>query len=268
MIAEHSTRIMTGTYSDSQNRLRARQVRHPLAQVLVRERDVPRLLGHVDGHHPLHDRVQGLALAQHVLLGVVDGLLAGEDAEAERDRQRAGDQRDDRREPLAAAAACRARRRRCGSPSPGTSWCGCTLRPPRAGSSGTPASRWAPRTRTPSGRGSGSTRSAGRPWRRWPAATCRSRSAARPDCDWYQGCRPIGSVAGRIQRSSFVDDGELRRVPVDVGVRVEVASHRPLGQCGQHVDVRGVVAHFHVAAPAPDDASAVLTAMTEPPRPR
>ena len=52
----------------------------------MRERDVPSLLGHMDGHHPLHDRMQRLALAQHVLLGVVDGLLAGENAEPERDR--------------------------------------------------------------------------------------------------------------------------------------------------------------------------------------
>jgi hypothetical protein len=75
-------------------------VRNPLAQVFVRERDVPRLLGDVDGHHPFHDRVQRLAFAQDVLLSVVDGFLAGEDAEPERDRKRSGDQRDDRLDPL------------------------------------------------------------------------------------------------------------------------------------------------------------------------
>ena len=197
-IAEHSTRMMSGTYSDSQNRLRGRHGRHPLAQVLVGERDVAGLLGHVDRHHPLHDRVQPLALAQHVLLGVVDGLLAREHPEEER-RSAAG------RRPAgspagstAAAGAYPARRRRCGSPSPGTSWCGCTLRPPRAGSTGTPASRWAPRRRTPSDRGSECSRNAGRPWRRWPAATCRSRSgvpAAAP-------CTKGGGRSGRLPAGS------------------------------------------------------------------
>jgi hypothetical protein len=36
-------------------------------------------------------------------------------------------------------------------------------------------------------------------------------------CDWYQGCRPIGSLAGRIQRSSFgttVNSGESQSISV------------------------------------------------------
>jgi hypothetical protein len=54
-----------------------------------------------------------------------------------------------------------------------------------------------------------------------------------------------------------LDHRELRGIPVDVGVWIEVASHRPLGQCAEHVDVRLVfwaVAYFHIAAPAPDHA--------------
>ncbi len=176
-----------------------------------------------------------LALAQHVLLGVVDGLLSGEHAEEERDRQRSGGQRDQRRRASAAGAACREHRRRCGSPSPETSWCGCTLRPTRAGSTGIPESRWAPRTRSSSGRGSGSTRTADRPWRRWPAATCRSRSAAPPAAPDTSGdgradrC-PAGPSARRCRR---------RRTPATPSrcrcTGLKFRRTEPFREGGQHV---------------------------------
>jgi hypothetical protein len=44
--------------------------------------------------------VQRFTLAQNVLLGVVDRFLTGKDAEPERDRQRPGDQRDQRGQPI------------------------------------------------------------------------------------------------------------------------------------------------------------------------
>ena len=78
------------------------QARQSLAQILMGEGDVPSLLGDVDGHHPLHNRVQGSAvgaLAQHIFLSVVDRFLPGEDAEEERDRQRAGEHRQQRGQP-------------------------------------------------------------------------------------------------------------------------------------------------------------------------
>lgn len=88
--------------------------------------------------------------------------------------------------------------------------------------------------------------------------------APHPDLDLaFPRLRLVPGVAAqRIGRREdppgiVVRDGELRRLPVDIGVRVEIPPHRPLGQCGQHFHVLGVVGHVHVAAPPPNYARPV-----------
>src|SRR5271165_5758742 len=68
-------------------------------------------------------------------------------------------------------------------------------------------------------------------------------------------------AAQRVRRGEHparvvLRDGELRGIPVDVGVGVEVAAHRALGERVQHVHVPGVLANLHVALPALDHSRA------------
>ena len=62
----------------------------------MREADVAGLLGHVDLHDPLQQRVHVVARAQDRLLHVVDRLLAGQHAVEEAERDDPCGQRQDR----------------------------------------------------------------------------------------------------------------------------------------------------------------------------
>jgi hypothetical protein len=80
---------------------RRRQRRDAMAKVLAREADVARLFRHVDAHHALHERVHVVARAERLALRVVDRLLAAEHEEEEQLRERPTHPRDpSRSEPV------------------------------------------------------------------------------------------------------------------------------------------------------------------------
>ena len=68
--------------SDAQNEaLHRAELRHVLLQVVARETEVARLLGDVDLHDPLEQRMDRLAAAQRRALHVIDRVLAAEHEE-------------------------------------------------------------------------------------------------------------------------------------------------------------------------------------------
>jgi len=76
---------------------------------------------------------------------------------------------------------------------------------------------------------------------RSPDATCRSGPDALQTAPGTRGCRPSGSVAGNFQRGSLsvtANSGDFQSMSV---YGFEIAPHRPLGQCGEHLHVLHVV---------------------------